>query len=366
MDSLNSAKRKNDNSYRELFLRFLDLFNYLKSKWVRIFIASFCGSIIGLFLAIYTPIKYVAKLTFVVEETGNSRGGLSALAGQFGFDLGNSGGGSLFNGDNILLFLKSESLCRETLLTPYDEFGKLTLADRYAEVKGLKKRWIKSKDIGEINFAKKANKSFTRIEDSLLQLIIKKHILATDLSVLKPDKKSSFIQVVVSTNDEKLSALFSNRLVKIASDKYIESKIKIKAENVAILQRRADSLAEVLNYKTYKAANSQQILVDVNPAIRTAPINAEISAREKSMAGTIFAEVVKNLEIGKSILSQETPAIQVVDQSTFPLEKIKAGKLRGIILWGFLFGFFFSMYLLLINWIRKNINVNKSQVELSL
>ena len=40
-----------------------------------------------------------------------------------------------------------------------------------------------------------------------------------------------------------------------------------------------------------------------------------------------FAEVVKNLELSKTLLNQETPVIQVVDQSTFPLEKEKPVKL---------------------------------------
>lgn len=353
MDSSIVSKSNNALSHRELFIRVKELILFLKSKWVRIILAGLFGSIIGILLAIFTPVRYIAKLTFVVEESNASRGGLSSLAGQFGFDIGNSGGGSLFAGDNILLFLKSESLCRETLLTPYDEIGKLTLADRYAEVKNLKKSWIKSKEIGEVNFAKDGGKVITRIEDSLLQVIIKKHILANDLFVMKPDKKASFIQVIMSTRDEKLSLLFSQRLVKIASDKFIESKTKPRAENVAILQRRADSLANLLEDKSYKAASSQQVLVDVNPALKTAPIAAEISAREKSMVGTIFAEVVKNLELGKSMLSQETPAIQVVDQSTYPLERVKASKLRGMLLWGFLFGFFTISYLLISNWFKS-------------
>ncbi len=37
------------------------------------------------------------------------------------------------------------------------------------------------------------------------------------------------------------------------------------------------------------------------------------------MAATIFAEVVKNLEMSKTILNQETPVIQMVDQSSLPL-----------------------------------------------
>jgi hypothetical protein len=151
--------------------------------------------------------------------------------------------------------------------------------------------------------------------------------------------------------DEMLSKLFTERLVNIATKLYIESKTKVKQANVAILQRRADSLALILNTKTIVAAKSQQSLIDVNPALRTAPIGAEISTREKTMVGTIFAEVVKNLEISKTILSQEVPAIQIVDESRLPLEKKKMGKLVYGLLGGFLFGTILVIYFLFKFWI---------------
>jgi hypothetical protein len=337
---------------RELILKIAKGFSFLISKWKSIFIVGFIGALLGFLYAFLTPVQYVSKLTFVVEENKGGVGGLSALAGQFGFDIGGSGGGGVFAGDNILLFLKSEALCRQALLTPYDEDGKRTLADRYAEVKRFKKKWENDEDIGNISFAKYADSSMPRLEDSLLQLIIKKNILKTDLIVTKPDKKSSFIQVIVATRDEKLSALFSQRLVDIATFKYVESKLKVKQANVNMLQRRADSLSAILNEKTYRAASSQQVIVDVNPALKTATTFAEISTREKSMIATIFAEVVKNLEIAKSILSQETPAIQMVDQSSLPLEKIKLSKALYAILWGLMFVSVYVLVILFKKWIK--------------
>jgi hypothetical protein len=355
MQNSTQITRSDEVTIKELFTRIRTGWQYLLSKWLKIVLISSLGAILGFIYAFIKPIEYVARVTFVVEESKGVGGGISALAGQFGFDLGGSGGGGVFAGDNVLLFLRSESLCRETLLTPYDEEGKITLADKYAEVKNFKKKWNNSEKVGVINFAKYANGNMPRLEDSLLQIIIRKNVLMKDLSVSKPDKKASFIQVAVSTRDEKLSALISQRLVKIATHKYVESKIKIKAANVALLQRRADSLASLLNDKTVKAASSQQVLVDVNPALKSAPIVAEISTREKSMIGTIFSEVVKNLEIAKSILSQETPAIQLVDQSTFPLERVKSSKLKTLLLWGTLFGFFYVFYLLISKWIKSQL-----------
>lgn len=331
-------------SLKELIIKIKSVWSFLLKKWLIIVLIGLLGGGIGFLYAYLKPIKYTSKLTFVVEEAKTAGGGLASLAGQFGFDLGGAAGGGVFSGDNILLFLKSEGLCRETLITLYDSTRNTMLVDRYAEVTKMKKAWLKDKKIGEINFSKYNNGKFPRLEDSLMQEIVT-DILERDLSVSKPDKKASFIEVKSMMRDEMLSKLFSERLVKIATQRYVDSKIKTKAINVNMLQRKADSLAAVLNNKTYSAAASQQSLIDANPALRSVPIAAEITTRDKTMAATIFAEVIKNLEISKTMLNQETPVIQMVDQSTLPLFKERVGKLKSLVLGGLIAGFLTVLFL---------------------
>jgi hypothetical protein len=338
-------------SLKELIKRLRAVWFFLLKKWLIILFIGLLGGGIGFIYAYLRPLKYTSKLTFVVEEGKSGGGGLASLAGQFGFDLGGVSGGGVFSGDNILLFFRSESLCRETLITLYDSSKNIMLVDKYAEVTKMKKDWLKNKKIGEINFSKYRNGEFPRLEDSLMQEIIK-DILKTDLYVSKPDKKASFIEVKSMMLDEMLSKLFSERLVKIATQRYVDSKIKTKAINVNMLQRKADSLAAVLNNKTYSAAASQQSLVDANPALRSVPIASEITTRDKTMAATIFAEVIKNLEISKTMLNQETPVIQMVDQSTLPLIKEKAGKLKTFILGSLLSVFLVVFFLVLRRWFK--------------
>lgn len=342
---------KDEISLKDLIVKIKDVWLFLKQKWLIIIFIGLSGGFFGFLYAYLYPIKYISKLSFVVEEPKTSAGGLAALAGQFGFDLGGGAGGGVFSGDNILLFLKSESLCRQTLITYYDSSETKLLVDKYAEVTKMKKDWLRDKKIGNINFGKYKDGNFPRLEDSLMQEIVKE-ILKADLSVSKPDKKASFIEVKSMMDDEILSKLFSERLVKIATQRYVDSKIKTKAFNVAMLQRKADSLAALLNNKTYSAAASQQSLVDANPALRSVPIAAEITTRDKTMAATIFGEVIKNLEISKTLLNQETPVIQMVDQSSLPLVIQKVGKLKSLILGGFLAGFLCVIVLVVRRWFK--------------
>jgi hypothetical protein len=350
----NIQQEADEISLKQLIEKVQDAWSFLMKKWLVILSIGLLGGIIGFIYAYFHPIKYASRLTFVVEEGKSGGGGLASLAGQFGLDLGGGGSGGVFSGDNILLFLKSEGLCRETLITSYSDKDKAMLVDKYAEITGLKEDWEGDDEIGAINFSKYANGNFPRIEDSLFQEIIKE-ILKNDLSVGKPDKKASFIEVKVLMEDEMLSKLFSERLVNIATERYVDSKTKTKAANVDMLQRRADSLSALLNNKTYSAAASQQSLVDANPALRTAPIAAEITTREKTMAATIFGEVVKNLEISKTMLSQETPVIQMVDQSSLPLVKERVEKLKALVIGAILAGFLAVFFLLGQRWFKANI-----------
>jgi Chain length determinant protein len=341
-------------SLKELIEKLQHIWKFLLSKWKLIVLAGMIGGLIGFVYAYMQPVKYTAKMTFVVEDAKGGGGGLASLAGQFGFDIGGGGGGSIFSGDNILLFLKSESLVRETLLTPLDEKSGTTLADRYAEVNKLKESWSKNEKIGEINFTKYKIDNIPRKEDSLLQNI-ESGIIKNELAIAKADKKASFIEAKSTSLDEAFSKIFLDRLVKVATERYVDSKTKTKAANVAMLQRRADSLSAVLNNKTYSAAASQQSLVDANPALKTSAINSEITTRDKTMAATVFAEVVKNLELSKTLLNQETPVIQIVDQSTFPLEKEKTSKLKSSMLGAFLAGFLTILYLIASKWVKSQL-----------
>lgn len=335
-------------SLKELIEKGRELFNYLLSKWLVIVVVGIIGGALGFLYAWSKPIKYTAMIGFVAEEGKSSVGGLASLAGQFGLDLGGSSGGGIFAGENLLIFLKSEGLIRETLLTPLDSTSTTTLADRYAEVNEIKKSWTENKNIGAIDFSAFTGGNLPRKEDSLLQGLVS--AIGKELSVSRPEKKATFVEVKVTTRDEQFSKLFTERLVQKGTDRYVQSKIKIKAANVGLLQKRADSLGALLNRNTYTAAAAQQVLVDVNPAFRTAPVSAEISAREKMMIATIFGEVVKNLELAKFTLQQETPVIQVVDRSYLPLKKEKESKLKGLLLGGILAGFLTIGFLLARRW----------------
>jgi len=346
----------NEISLKELIEKLVSIWKYLLSKWLIVGMLGVIGAGIGFFIAWSKPIKYTARISFVVEEGKSNIGGLASLAGQLGFDIGGTTNSSLFVGDNIFIFLKSESLIRETLLSKFDDTISLTIADKYSEISGFKKRWLENNQIGAIDFSSYINQSYSRKYDSLLHTLFLN--IYEDIRVAKIDKKASFVEVKVSTKDELVSKVFAEKLVKNGVERYIQSKVKTKAANVALLQKRADSLGYLLNRNTYLAADAQQQLVDINPALRTAPVQSEISTRDKMMIATIFAEVVKNLELAKFTLNQETPIIQIVDSVRPPLIKENNSPLISIFLGTFSFVVLTIIFLLIKRWLQFNISNN--------
>lgn len=278
---------------------------------------------------------YTARLTFVVEDAKSSGGSLiSALAGQFGFDVGGlSGGNGVLAGDNVLELLKSRSLLKKTLLTSSED-GKSTLADQYADAYGLKEKWRSIAGGNNISFAALTHQD-DRLTDSLLQTIIQR-LLEKELFISKTDKKLGFFALEATTRNEFLSQQLCERLLKVTTDFYIDTKTSRLKANIDRLQKRADSLGIVLDSKTFATAEATQRLLDANPAYASPQVDAEISTRNKYLQGTVFAEIVKNLEISKTALIQETPTVQVVDRPELPLKKNELKWWQGMLVGGIL------------------------------
>ena len=324
-------------TFRMLLKKWGASLRYALSFWSVLLVAGVIGAGGGLIASWLTPITYTARLSFVVEESKQGGGSLvSALAGQFGFDMGSvSGGSGMLAGDNVLELLKSHSLVKKTLLTPYKDSSTYSLADQYAAVYGWKESWKSSSKVGrDISFATNT-KPFSRLEDSLLQKIIKK-VTDDQLSISKPDKKLNFFEINFVNRDEKLSQLFAERLLKITTDFYIETKTRRLRGNIERLQQRSDSLGALLDKRTYSAAQASEGLIDINPAYTTQAVSAEISSRNKFIQGTIYGELVKNLEVSKTSLIQETPTVQVVDNPELPLKRNRLHWAIGMLVGGFL------------------------------
>lgn len=349
---MNATKRdknieKDEVSVRDLVANIREWWRYLLSKWVIILIVGVLGAVLGVVYASFKKVEYQADTTFVVEESKSS-GALGAYAGiasQFGIDLGGGGSSGVFSGDNVLQFLKSRLIVEKTLLEPVSDKDKTSLAELYINAYDLRKAWVKRPDLANLRFfTGRERADYTRLQDSVLNVLFTT-ILKRHLAVDKVDKKLSFITVTVTSTDEIFSKVFTERLVQEAISYYVDTKMRRSKTNVDLLQAKADSLEAQLNNKSYAIARAKDL--NLNPARQLATVPAEVGMRDKMVLQTMYAEVVKNLELSRMTMQQETPVIQVIDTPILPLNQIKFGKAKGLIIGGLLAGFFILAILIL-------------------
>jgi uncharacterized protein involved in exopolysaccharide biosynthesis len=335
-------------SVKKLVSDFVDDIKYVLSFKTLLALVLVSGALLGALLAwTWTP-SYTARLTFVVDDSKSSGGGLSALAGLAGLDIGGlTGGSGILAGDNVLELIKSKKLIKATLVTAYDDHS--TLADRYAQVNKLSKKWLKYSPDGKVTRFPLNGLKNNRLQDSLLHEMVEL-VLNGDFEIAKTDKKLSFFEVNTTMDDERLAYLFCTRMIKQSTDFYVSTKTKRLRDNVARLQRRADSIGAVLNRKTYAVAAAAQAALDLNPAYSSTNARVEVTERDKILLSGTYSETVKNLEASKTVLAQETPTIQIVDEPEMPLKKNRLKYSVAILMGIFLSVLAFSVFMV----IRRN------------
>jgi uncharacterized protein involved in exopolysaccharide biosynthesis len=336
-------------SLKELIHQLQDWIAYLKTQWKLIVGIAALGAMIGFVYAIFVKPNYLATTTFVLEEDkGGGAGGLGGalgLASSFGLDLG-GGGGGLFSSTNIIELMKSRFVVEKTLLNPVQIAGiEISLADYYIQINKLNEDWIKNPSLKNINFPVNTDRTkFSLKQDSILETI-SDDLKKNNLTIIQKDKKVTIISLTVKTENELFSKLFCEQLLKETSDFYIETKSKKSRMNVDVLQHQADSIrAELNNAITGVAAESDNVY-NLNPAFNVKSSPSRRKQVDVQANTAILTQLVAQLELSKVSLRKETPLVQLIDRPILPLENDKIGKLKALVLGGFLAGFLTVLYL---------------------
>jgi hypothetical protein len=330
-DRMNQTNDAEGISVADFFAKTASSLRYALSKWLTILLISVVGALAGAIYSIFQRPTYTAQCTFVLEESGKLNGisqyaGLASLAG---INLGETGGG-IFEGDNIIELYKSRLMIERALLSSADFNGtNELLIDRYINYNRLRSRWRKHDDIDSITFAGDPDK-FSRKQDSIVSDLVEK-FKKKYLSVSKPDKKLSIIDVYFNSKDELFAKEFVNKLVENVSDFYVQTKTKKTSQNVKVLQRQADSVKKELDSSIAGVASAIDQAPNANPLLLSLRVPSQKKQVDVQASGAIYAEIVKNLEISKISLQQEMPLIEVIDKPILPLKNDHLAKAVGII-----------------------------------
>jgi hypothetical protein len=356
-DTTNLDKSKMDMNYlsdelsmKDLYIKIRNTVYYLSSKWMIILCFIIIGSILGFVYTRYKIPIYTASTTFVLEESGgNGAGGLGQYAGiasMVGLDLG-SGGGGIFQGDNLLELYRSRNMLKKTLLSHYESEGKAQLLiDKYIEVYNLRKEWDSNPRLQGITFVQKNEGVATRMQDSLISAIAN-NIRKSILFVGKPDKKLNIIEVDVKSKNEDFAYAFNKAIVQNVNDFYVQTKTKKSLDNLNILQHQTDSIRRSLNGAISNVAASLDANPNANPSRQILRVPSQRRQIDAEANKAILTELVKNLEVSKVSLRRETPLLQIIDDPNLPLEKDILSKSKGIVFGAAIGAFLIVIFLLL-------------------
>jgi hypothetical protein len=350
------AEEKEDYySFSDIITKLKQFFSYLKTQWLALLLAAVIGGGLGASYYYYQSPKYEGTTTFILQEKSSSLSSLSGLASSLGLDMA-SGSSGLFVGDNILDILQSRYIVKKVLLSDYIDGNRTkTLINLFLDFKKYRQAWKNKPTLTDITFpANSKIENLSLIQDSVIEIVYKA-LTANYISIDRTNKKASIIRVEVTSKNSLFSKYMSERLVAEALTFYVTVKTSVSKKNVDKLERKSDSILMLLNEKSYTAANLK--ILDPNPANKTLLVPNELINRDKQVLLTLYGEVVKNLEIARMTLAQETPVIQILDTPQFPLYDNKKGFLIVVIGGGLLFFAIACFYKCMI-FFKKTINAN--------
>ncbi|MBK1438373.1 lipopolysaccharide biosynthesis protein [Parapedobacter sp. ISTM3] len=351
-----------DGSLRELVLSVRWWLIYLLSKWNIILIAVISGGIIGLCYSFFSRPKYTATTTFVLESS-DSKNGLGRIAGVAaiaGINLSSDVGG-LFQGNNILELYKSRMMLEKTLLDEVHPDSNELLIERYIAYNELEKDWKNKPELLALDFRKEPealDSLSRRLRDGVIASII--NLIKSEVLFVGRIENLSIIQVDVTSPDEVFSKAFNEKLVKNVNEFYLQTKTKKSTDNIAILEKKVDSVRNEMSEAIHSAARVSDVTPNLNPtrqAQRVVPVQEAQFSAEANKA--ILSHLLQNLELAKMNLLQEQPLIQVVDTPVYPLPIKKLGSVKGILIGGFLFGCLVLIFLITQKYYRNIITVSE-------
>lgn len=214
----------------------------------------------------------------------------------------------------------------------------MTLADGLLQSFNWKQKWAEDKNadpgLQELVFANFIDQPNSRLADSVMTLMYER-IRHKILTVEKPNAQANILLITCVSKSPDFAKNFAESLIEAVSEYYIGNKTQKTRKTLKYIEDRADSVRNALASAEAQLAKWE----DSNKLIQKAEgFLAEIRLRrEVSILNVMYAEIVKNLEMTKMVLLDQTPVIQVIDVPVPPLDSSELSEWAGVLL-GLIFG----------------------------
>ena len=168
-------------------------------------------------------------------------------------------------------------------------------------------------------------------------------IIEDKLVVELQSNEANIINLSYVSENEEFAKIFVETLIEQMSEMYIAHQTAQASKTLNFLRSRSDSVfieLEIAEEEFAKVKDINQRIVKASGRLKELQL-----MRSVEVLNTMYLEIVKNLEISKLTLLNQTPIIQIIDRPILPLKVEKKSKiflgLLGAFLGGFLSLFFF-------------------------
>jgi hypothetical protein len=334
-----------------LLLKLKEYVHEMRKNWY--ILAFFCMPFTAYFLykAFTTKPKYLAKLTFMVNQDETKSGGVAAILGQFGIG---GAGESKDNLDRILVLSKARIIVEKAFFKKATVNG---ITDYYANhiirLYEFHEKWEKD-TTGLVGFIFKNGDSakFSRTENRALKAIIAQIVgddKAVGIFASNLDKKSGIMSLSLNSESEDLSIQLLEEIYMQLGQFYVDKTTEKQRRSYEIVEAKVDSIERALSGVEYRQADfddRNRMILFEKAKLPKLQLN-----RDRSILTLMYSEAIKNLEFADFALKNKIPFIQSIDMPIAPIKPIKVSKIKAI-----LFGISLGMFLGAIYIVgRKNI-----------
>lgn len=333
----------------------IDLTEILRKLWVkRKFILKTTGIflLIGLFIALFSPVKYTAHCTVVPQSGKDGSGGnLGGLAAMMGVNIGTGASGGETLSPNVYpQIVKSVPFTRAIMQTPIkvekSEGKEITLYDFYTNKEyqpfnliGSVKKYTIGLPFLLINAIRGSDmQEEAHPSDSLSLPTLNKDEERVYQAIqgsmqLNLNAKEGYITIDYTFSEAEAAARITDKVRKTLEQYVMAFKSEKMEDNLAFVQQSFDEAQEDFQQKQDRLA----IFQDANRGLTTASARAteQRLRSEYDIAFTVYNELAKQLEQAKLAVKESKPVLTVIEPVVVPVQK--SAPRRSIIIAGFLF-----------------------------
>lgn len=331
--------------------REIDLIELLKKLWSeKKLILKSCGLavLVGLVVGFSIPKEYSASVTLAPESAGGKSvsGGMAALAGMAGINLGSSSSRDALSPELYPDIVKSVPFSIEMFdVKVKDKDGKINTT-LYEYLKDNQKQpwwryitsapfqalgWVVKAIKGEKENAKEeedSNVDSFRLTPEQSGII---GALGTRISV--SIEKTSIIKITTTMQDPLIAATVTNEVMQKLQEYITTYRTNKARKDLEFTQKLYEE-----NMETYHKAQQEYAAYmdrNQNVSLRSAQTQQERLRNEMELAFNVYNQTAQQLQVAKAKVQEDTPVFTVVEAVTVPLSASKPSK--AMILIGFVF-----------------------------